>query len=50
MINFANDFELFNNENLSSVRTALDQDGNIWFVAKDVCDVLGIVNNRDTMS
>lgn len=50
MINFANDFELFNNENLGSVRTALDQDGNIWFVAKDVCDVLGIVNNRDAMS
>lgn len=50
MINFANDFELFNNKNLGSVRTALDQDGNIWFVAKDVCDVLGIVNNRDAMS
>ena len=50
MINFANDFELFNNENLGSVRTALDQDDNIWFVAKDVCDVLGIVNNRDAMS
>lgn len=50
MINFANDFELFNNENLGSVRTALDQDGNIWFVSKDVCDVLGIVNNRDAMS
>lgn len=50
MINFANDFELFNNENLGSVRTTLDQDGNIWFVAKDVCDVLGIVNNRDAMS
>lgn len=50
MINFANDFELFNNKNLGSVRTALDQDGNIWFVAKDVCDVLGIVNNRDAIS
>ena len=50
MINFANDFELFNNKNLGSVRTALDQDGNIWFVAKNVCDVLGIVNNRDAMS
>ena len=50
MINFANDFELFNNKNLGSVRTALDQDGNIWFVAKDVCDVLGIVHNRDAMS
>lgn len=50
MINFANDFELFNNKNLGSVRTALDHDGNIWFVAKDVCDVLGIVNNRDAMS
>lgn len=50
MINFANDFELFNNENLGSVRTALDQDGNIWFVSKDVCDVLGIVNNRDAIN
>lgn len=46
MVNFAKDFEIFNNENLGSVRTAIDQDGNIWFVAIDVCDVLGISNNR----
>ena len=23
------------------------KDGEVWFVAKDVCDVLGIVNSRD---
>lgn len=32
-------------ENL--VRSMLDEGGNPWFVAKDVCRVLGIENNRD---
>ena len=33
-----------------SVRSGLDQNGNIWFVAKDVCDVLGLSNSRDAVS
>ena len=33
-----------------SVRSGLDQNGNIWFVAKDVCDVLEIVNVSDAIS
>lgn len=29
------------------VRTCLDGDGNLWWAAKDVCDILGIVNSRN---
>jgi prophage antirepressor-like protein len=32
------------------VRTYQDKNGNIWFVAKDVCDVLAISNSRDAIS
>jgi prophage antirepressor-like protein len=32
------------------VRTAVKDDGSIWFVLKDVCDVLGIVYHRDAAS
>ena len=28
------------------VRAVIDEDGNPWFVAKDVCDVLGLTNSR----
>ena len=35
-------------ENL--IRTVTDESGNIWFVAKDVCRVLGIENNRDAIA
>ena len=33
----------------SAVRS-VEKDGEIWFVAKDVCDVLGITNARDAIS
>ena len=33
-----------------SVRSGLDQNGNIWFVAKDVCDVLELGNSREAIS
>ena len=40
-------FDVFNNENLGSVRTAYDITTNeVWFVGKDVCDCLGISNSR----
>lgn len=32
------------------VRSCLDENGEPWFVAKDVCRVLGIENNRDAIS
>ena len=32
----------------NKVRT-VEQDGQVWFVAKDVCDILGIVNARDAI-
>ena len=44
MVNFTKDFALFNHENLGSVRTLVDETGTIWFVAKDVCNVLEIQN------
>ena len=36
-----NEVQVFNNDDFS-VRTLTDDNGNIWFVAKDVCDALGI--------
>ena len=33
----------------NKVRT-VEQDGRVWFVAKDVCDILGIVNSRKAVS
>ena len=32
------------------VRVFEDEKGNPWFVAKDVCRILGIQNNRDALS
>lgn len=44
-------FEVFNNENLGSVRVAYaTEDGSAWFVAKDVCDILGIKNSRQALT
>ena len=39
-------FEIFNKENLGSVRTAV-VDGEPWFCLKDACDILGIKNHKD---
>ena len=33
-----------------AVRMSVDESGNPWWVANDVCDVLGIANPRDAMS
>lgn len=38
------------NFNDMSVRTLTDEHGEPWFVAKDVCDILEISNNRDAIS
>lgn len=45
-----NPFEIFNYKNLGSVRTKIDEYGNPWFCLKDICDILGIKNNRDLNS
>lgn len=34
----------------TQVRAMTDESGNPWFVAKDVCDALGISNGRDAVS
>ena len=39
-------FEIFNKENLGSIRTAV-VDGEPWFCLKDACDILGIKNHKD---
>ena len=43
-------FEIFSSEHLGKVRAAFSSDGEAWFVAKDVCDVLGINNSRQALS
>ncbi len=35
----------FDNHNIRTI----EKEGDIWFVAKDVCDVLGIINNSDSI-
>ncbi|WP_410988762.1 BRO family protein [Bacillus cereus] len=44
-----NQLQVFNNEEFGQVRTVV-QGENVWFVAKDVCDVLGINKQRDAYS
>lgn len=34
----------------NEIRVFLDENGNPWFVAKDVCNVLGLDNNREAVS
>ncbi len=39
----SNDIQIFNNEEFGAVRT-VQHEGEWWFVAKDICDVLGLTN------
>lgn len=41
--------QVFKNDNYGEIRTVLKND-QIWFVAKDICNVLGIENHRDTIT
>ena len=44
-----NNIKVFNfNEN--EVRTNIDENGEVWFVNNDVCNVLDIKNPRDAFS
>ncbi len=42
--------ELFKNNEFGQVRILVDERGEPWFVAKDVCDVLGYANSRDAIN
>lgn len=44
-----NEYKIFNNPEFGDIRV-LNIDGNPWFVAKEVCDVLSIVNHKDAIS
>lgn len=44
-----NELQVFNNEEFGQVRTVTQGD-DVWFVAKDVCDVLEIKNHRTSIS
>lgn len=43
-------FELFKNEKFGEIRTVTDETGFTTFIAKDVCDALGISKYRDAVS
>ena len=42
--------ELFKNNEFGAVRVLADERGEPWFVAKDVCDILGYVNPKDAIA
>ena len=44
-----NEIQVFNYQGINQVRVIEQEDGALWFVAKDVCDVLGLVNARDAI-
>ena len=41
--------QLFQKEEFGTIRTVVI-DGEPWFVAKDVCDILGVKNSRQAMT
>lgn len=41
--------EIFENEEFGKIRT-VNIDGEPWFVAKDVCDILGVKNPTDALN
>ena len=38
--------QVFDSEEFGRIRVVRDEGGEPWFVARDVCDVLGIATNR----
>ena len=44
----SNEIQLFKFQE-HEVRTVKEEDGQVWFVAKDVCEILGIKNSRDAI-
>ena len=47
--NKGNDLLSFSNEEFGTIRTLI-LDGEPWFVAKDVCDILGVSNPTVAMN
>ena len=45
-----NDLQFFHNDDFGKLRGFLDDDGNPWFVAIDVCAALGLDNSREAVS
>ena len=43
-----NNLQIFNNDQFGQVRTVM-QNGEPWFVGKDVCNILGYSNSRDAL-
>ena len=41
--------EIWKDSRFGEIRTAVDENCNIMFALKDVCDALGIQNSRDVM-
>ena len=44
-----NELKIFNNEEFGQIR-AIEQDGEPWFVGKDVAEALGYSNSRKALS
>ena len=37
-----NKFEIFSKKNIGKLSTAIRDDGSVWFLAKDVAEILGM--------
>ena len=46
----SNELQIFENTELGQVRSFLDENRKPWFLATDVCEILGIRNSRDALS
>ena len=44
-----NPFEIFSYKNLGSVRTSINESGEVWFCLNDIADILCIQNSRDIL-
>ena len=44
-----NALSIFNFEN-NEIRTHVNDNGDVWFVGKDVCNCLGLKNSRDALA
>ena len=44
-----NDLKVFKNENFGEVRT-ITKEGELWFVGKDVAEILGYSNSRKAIA
>jgi prophage antirepressor-like protein len=49
-INSNNNLKIFVNNEFGKIRTITDNEGNPWFIANDVCEILEIKNPYDAIS